>query len=303
MINNSLEKNKVSVIIPTYNRAKYIKRAVNSVVSQTYSNIEIIIVDDNLTGSDDSIYIHKEIVKLDTRILIVKTDGKVGGGKARNIGVENSSGNYLAFLDDDDIYLPEKIQKQLFFMLENNYEMSIQDIEWYDEKEKLIEHRTFEYIDSDIPKYMLKQHILHHLAPTAIYMITKEAFQKTDGFGETSMGQDWRLMLSCCINGLRIGYMQGVYVHQYLHSGERISLGKNKIEGENALYEIKKQYFDILETHEKRYVKFRHYAVLLFAYIRSKRYFHAIPCIIITLIISPKNCFLETQKYFHGRKL
>lgn len=291
----------VSVIIPTYKRTKYIKRAVISVLQQSYKNIEIVVVDDNPIKSKESNYIVSSIKPLDERIVIVKTEGGIGGGKARNIGVRKSKGEYLAFLDDDDIFLPEKIEKQLEYMIQHSYDMSIQDLEWYDENEKLIEHRTFSYIRDDSPEYMLKQHIMHHLAPTGIYMIKRAAFEKTNGFGETPMGQDWRLMLSCCKSGLRIGYMPGVFVHQYLHSGERISVGQNKIDGENSLYEIKKKHMYLLNTSEKRYVRFRHYAVLMFGCLRDHNIIRAIPYGIMAFIISPKFSFKETKKYFGGR--
>ncbi len=293
---------KVSVIIPTYNRTNYIKRAVESVINQTYGNLEIVVVDDNLKDSMESNYIINQIKEMDSRILVVKTDGKVGGGKARNIGVQKSTGEFLAFLDDDDIFIPQKVEAQLKFMLEKEYEMTIQDIEWYDENEKLVEHRTFEYIRDDSPEYMLKQHILHHLAPTGIYMISREAFNKSGGFGETPMGQDWRFMLACCKSDFKIGYMEGVYVHQYLHSGERISLGQNKIDGENALYEIKKAHFYLLSRKEKQYVRFRHYAVLMFGCIRSGKKKDAIPYAFKAFISSPLDCVKEAKRYFGGRQ-
>lgn len=296
-----MEQNCVSVIIPTYKRTKYIKRAVMSVIKQSYKNLEIVIVDDNMPDSEESIFITHEIKCLDDRIVVIKTQGRVGGGTARNMGVRSSKGAYLAFLDDDDIFMPEKIEKQLSFMLKKKYEMSIQDVEWYNEEEKLIERRTFEYLCDDSPEYMLKQHIIHHLAPTGIYMISRKAFDKTTGFGETPMGQDWRLMLSCCQSGFRIGYMQGVYVHQYLHSGERISLGQNKIDGENSLYEIKKAHMYLLNRKERQYVRFRHYAVLMFGCLRSHFLWKTLKYGVITFLISPFYCMKEAQKYFGNR--
>lgn len=288
----------VSVIIPTYKRTSYIDRAVYSVLNQTYRDIEVVIVDDNLPNSEESEYIKNRFLGIDNRLKIINTGGKKGGGRARNIGVKNSSGMYLTFLDDDDIYMPQKVEKQLEFMLQTDYEMSIQDVEWYDEKENLVEYRSFSFINSDEQLYILKQHILHHLAPTAIYMMKREAFFRTDGFGETKMGQDWRLMLSCILSGIKIGYMKGSYVHQYLHSGERISIGKNKIDGENSLYEIKKSFFYLMDKKEKRYVHFRHYAVLMFACIRGKNYLRAFLYLLITFFVSPTNSVREAQKYF-----
>lgn len=297
------EEQCVSIIIPTYKRSKYIKRAVMSVINQSYKNIEIIVVDDNICGSEEQRYIESNISVMDKRIVVVKTEGKVGGGRARNIGVRQSKGEYLAFLDDDDVFLPDKVEKQLKFLIDHNFDMSIQDLEWYDESERLIERRTFEYIKDADPEYMLKQHIIHHLAPTSIYMISREAFDRTEGFGETSMGQDWRLMLSCCHSGLRIGYMPGVYVHQYLHSGERISLGQNKIDGENSLYEIKKEHMYLLNYNEKKYVRFRHYAVLMFGCLRSHFFIKTLKYGAIAFLISPTYCWKEAKKYFGNRKV
>lgn len=296
-----MEEICVSVIIPTYKRTEYIKRAVSSVINQSYQNLEIVIVDDNVPESEERKYIEDKIAHMDERITLIQTAGKTGGGAARNIGVRASRGIYLAFLDDDDVFMPEKVEKQLEFMLKNGYEMSIQDLEWYNEEEKLVERRTFGYICDDSPEYMLKQHIIHHLAPTGIYMISREAFDKTEGFGETHMGQDWRLMLSCCHNGLKIGYMKGVYVHQYLHAGERISIGQNKIDGENSLYEIKKAHMYLLNRKERKYVRFRHYAVLMFGCLRSHFWVRTIKYGMIAFFISPVYCIKEAQKYFGNR--
>lgn len=292
----------VSVIIPTYNRTQYIERAVKSVCCQSHKNLDIIIVDDNIRNSQESLYIESVIGRMDERIRIIKTEGKVGGGKARNIGVREARGTYLAFLDDDDIFLPDKVKVQLAFIMENDYDMAIQDIEWYDQNDKLVEHRSFSYIKDDSPEYMLKQHIIHHLAPTGIYMIKKSAFDKTEGFGETPMGQDWRLMLSCCKTRLKIGYISGVYVHQYLHEGERISIGRNKIDGENSLYEIKKQHMYLLNTKERRYVRFRHYAVLMFGWLRAHEILKAMPYGIMAFFISPRYCWREARVYLGGKR-
>lgn len=96
----------VSVVIPTHNRASVVTRAVCSVLSQTYKNLEIIVIDD---GSND------ETVKVlsifsDLRIL---TQENKGVSAARNTGIANSSGELIAFLDSDDEWLPEKIEKQV----------------------------------------------------------------------------------------------------------------------------------------------------------------------------------------------
>lgn len=105
---------KVSVIIPNYNYAKYIAKAIESVLSQTYQNLEIIVVDDG--SKDDSL---KVLETFGDKIRVV-CQKKQGVSSARNHGVAVSSGEYVAFLDADDLWHQEKLQKQLDVFAEDN---------------------------------------------------------------------------------------------------------------------------------------------------------------------------------------
>lgn len=100
---------KVSVIIPSYNRAHCIAACVTSVLNQTIQDIEVIIVDDN--SADNT----REIVEKinDERIKYFRHEKNMGGAVARNTGIKNSSGEFIAFLDSDDLWLPEKLEKQI----------------------------------------------------------------------------------------------------------------------------------------------------------------------------------------------
>jgi glycosyltransferase involved in cell wall biosynthesis len=100
---------KVTVIIPTYNRAHLIKRAIKSVLNQTFQDFEIIVVDDGSTDNTE------EVVKSfnDLRIKYIKHQKNLGASAARNTGIKNSKGEYIAFLDSDDEWLPEKLEKQM----------------------------------------------------------------------------------------------------------------------------------------------------------------------------------------------
>lgn len=104
-------KDLVSIVIPTYERKskdiELLKRAVNSVQNQTFKNIEIIIVIDGKAP------LVEEYFSKYSNVNVIKTIDKVGGSKARNIGIECSKGKWIALLDDDDEWMPEKISKQL----------------------------------------------------------------------------------------------------------------------------------------------------------------------------------------------
>ncbi len=104
---------KVSVIIPVFNGERFIKECLNSVLKQTYRNIEIIVIDD---GSTDNT---KGIVINNFPSVTYFYQNNSGPASARNVGLKNSNGRYVAFLDSDDIWLPEKISEQVKILLEN----------------------------------------------------------------------------------------------------------------------------------------------------------------------------------------
>jgi len=99
----------VSVVIPTYNRAALVGRAVASVLSQTYRNLEVIVIDDRSTDETGRIL---EGVR-DPRVRVVTAEARLGVAEARNRGIELASGRFVAFLDDDDEWLPPKVERQL----------------------------------------------------------------------------------------------------------------------------------------------------------------------------------------------
>lgn len=104
-----MRNEKVSVIIPTYNRANTIKRAIDSVLQQTYSNLEIIVVDDGSTDDTSRIVNGYE----DTRVRYLMTKKRYGANHARNIGINNADGEYIAFQDSDDFWIKDKLEKQM----------------------------------------------------------------------------------------------------------------------------------------------------------------------------------------------
>ncbi len=295
---------KISVVVPTYARADMLTRALDSIYAQTYPYIEVVVADDNHADTDYEKQTLATLAPYRERpnFVYVKTTGGTGGGAARNCALKCCTGDYIAFLDDDDRYLPDKLEKQLAFMQAHDLDGSYQDVRWVDENEKLVELRSMDYTDDFSKEGLLRAHILHSIAPTAIYMFRREALMKTEGFGEVPSGQDFILMLRCIESGMKLGYMPGVYVVQYLHSGARVSLGSGKVRGENMLYELKHSYFHLLSGKERGYVRFRHYAVLAFASLRSKRPLRAAGYAIVTVCVAPLTCIREGIRYFSSKK-
>lgn len=110
-----IENKKVSIITCFYNEEKYLKKAIDSVLAQTYSNFELILVNDGSTDRSD------EIVKSyqDNRIVYISYEGNKHQSYARNRGIEAATGDYIGFFDGDDIMVPDKIEKQVKYLGEN----------------------------------------------------------------------------------------------------------------------------------------------------------------------------------------
>lgn len=109
----------VSVIIPTYNRTQFLKLTIESILNQTFQDFEIIVVDDG-TPSDNNRLLCKEF----NSVKYIKIENSGGPAKPRNIGIKEAKGKYLAFVDDDDIWLPIKLEKQVD-ILERNLDFGL----------------------------------------------------------------------------------------------------------------------------------------------------------------------------------
>ena len=112
----------ISIITPNYNASNFVAETIESIINQTYENWELIIVDDGST--DNSVAIIEEFVKVDARIKLICLDLNSGPAIARNKAIELSKGAYIAFLDSDDRWHPQKLAVQLRFMQKRNIALS-----------------------------------------------------------------------------------------------------------------------------------------------------------------------------------
>ena len=113
------EDGLVSIITPAYNAAAYIAETIASVFAQTYTNWEMLIVND--CSKDNTAEIVESYAKKDKRIKLINLKQNSGAAAARNTAIQNAKGRYIAFLDSDDLWKKEKLQKQLSFMQQNGY--------------------------------------------------------------------------------------------------------------------------------------------------------------------------------------
>lgn len=120
----------VSIIMPSYNTASYIKKTIQSVLDQTYRNWELIIVDDCSTDNTDEVVASIK----DERIKYLKNEINSGAAVSRNRALREAQGRWIAFLDSDDLWMPEKLEKQITFMAKNGYSFSYTNYEEIDER-------------------------------------------------------------------------------------------------------------------------------------------------------------------------
>ena len=127
-------KDLVSIIIPTYNCSRFIAETIKSVQAQTYKNWEMLIVDD--CSTDNTKDIVEEYQKADPRIQYYCLPKNSGAAEARNEALRRAKGRWIAFLDSDDLWKPEKLERQIKFMEDNDYAFSYHEYDEIDEESK-----------------------------------------------------------------------------------------------------------------------------------------------------------------------
>ena len=129
---------KASIITPSHNSSQFISETIQSVLNQSISDWEMIIVDD--CSTDNSIEVIQSFVEQDSRIKLIQLSENSGAAVARNAAIEAAQGRYIAFLDSDDLWLPDKLEKQLAFMQANNYPFTYAAYDKIDESGQVFGH-------------------------------------------------------------------------------------------------------------------------------------------------------------------
>tara|TARA_B100001971_G_C18125802_1_gene501981 strand:+ start:192 stop:932 length:741 start_codon:yes stop_codon:yes gene_type:complete len=137
----------ISIIIPYFKKKEFFEKTIHSVLNQTYSNFEIFIVyDDENKGDLDFV---KKISELDSRINLIVNNQNLGAGQSRNKGIKHSNGEYIAFIDADDLWHQDKLSMQIEFMQSNNYYISHTSYDIINEKEDKISSRKVKTLTYD----------------------------------------------------------------------------------------------------------------------------------------------------------
>lgn len=273
----------VSVIIPTYNYGQYITKAVDSVLNQTYSDYEIIIVDDGST--DDTALRLKEHLDRPGSIISYHYQDNRGPAAARNRGIELSAGQYIAFCDSDDTWLPTKLAEQIGF-LEGHPEHMMVFSDFSQIKDDG-EHEESYFKKREIHPERFKDHF-QELIMTGMYMypstvvLRKKVFDEIGKFNERyRVGED-REMFMRITRTFPVGFVDKCLVTRFYHVGSTslhtFRLHSNQI---ILLNDILREFPlpENLRRVVKKMLKLSNYELGYFFYANSE-YKKAIPCLL-----------------------
>ena len=201
------EKELVSIIIPTHNRADLICETLDSIKNQTYKSIEIVVVDDH--SEDKTFEIVEEYIEHnpEVKIKIFKNDGK-GACAARNKGIRESKGAYLQFFDDDDLMFENHIESKVIALRDNNYDYIGCDFSYFDDETKeCVGHKIISTVDHNC-----SSHLLTKSFPCPCFMCTREAIAALGYWNENIK----KLQDMVYFQRLFLLNMKGVYLQKEL---------------------------------------------------------------------------------------
>lgn len=286
-----INEKKVSIIIPTYKRADLLSKCIKSVLDQTYSNVEVIVVDDNDPTTNwrkktESIL---DEFKEEHRVIYIKHEMNKNGSAARNTGFRVSTGEYICYLDDDDIFLKNKIMKQVE-CLEESKEMDACCCDYFKEGK--------EYILPDKVDYTEDILLSNDTPQTSGIMFRRNCIECLKGFDESYIRhQDYELLLRFFEKGFLMKKINEVlYVRERadnnnLPNGEKMQRVKEKflLQFEKEINKI-----DAQKKGFKQKVYVINYFSVMKCYIKDRELEKAIGVMARCLKISPSVFLKET---------
>lgn len=224
---------KVSVIIPTYNRAEYLSRTINSVLKQTFSDWELLIVDDG--SADNTFDVVKEFTDKDERIKYFYQKNSGGPSSPRNTGLEKAQGEFIAFLDSDDEWFPEKLQKQIDFFTNNqNPKLGVLACFVYVKENKTGELtlKKDNYFKGNVINKLVNNNFLF----TSSCVMTKLSILKEIGLFDLQfkVGEDWDIWLRISEAGYEFDFVPEYLVNYFVHD-KNTYYGNKNFNGEQEL--------------------------------------------------------------------
>ncbi|MCG1037806.1 glycosyltransferase family 2 protein [Polaribacter sargassicola] len=208
-----MERRLISVVIPNFNNSLYLKQCISSVLNQTYSCIECIVIDDN--SNDDSVDIIKTLQEEYSNLSFYKNEINKGVSYSRNKGAELAKGEYISFLDADDYWLPTKLETELDLIEKTNAKLVFSPYKWFDSK------KTFDNTDAlKNPRTNVFDYWKDSLISPSGLTVEKTFFNKVGGFDTNLKGaEDMDFFFRCALIDLNILSTEKFNVKIRIHEG------------------------------------------------------------------------------------
>lgn len=260
----------VSCVIPSYKRCETVTRAVKSVLNQTYSNIEVLVVDDNEPNDEYSLALQKalEIFKNNDKVRYIQQKVHRNGAVARNIGIREAKGEYVAFLDDDDEWCTEKISKQVE-ILKKNPEIGTVTCLWSIYKKGEILRKCNSYTADNIQfKIFLREVAVY----TSTVLMRKNSILKYGGFDEELLRhQDLQFLIDDASDN-QFAVLNEHLVKLHIDSDiNRPNLDK-LINAKKAFFASVNKEFSKYDKKQKKRIRNAHYYEIAFSAIKNKKF-------------------------------
>jgi glycosyltransferase involved in cell wall biosynthesis len=238
-----MKKPLVSIIIPTYSRPNKLKEAIDSVLNQTYKQLEVVVIDDNSPNTKERYETSNLINQFcDSRLLYICHDKNKGANAARNTGIEKCSGDYIAFLDDDDRYAPSKVEEQIR-ALEIIALRSVGGSFAFTGAVRLGDtiYPDSKWMSTTNEKLFFPDQFLifskNFIGSNSYIMVDRQSILDVDGFDDSLPScQDWDLFIRLALRGVKMVGINSPLVEYYAHDEPRITndLSK-KVQGHLAI--------------------------------------------------------------------
>lgn len=264
----------VSIVIPTYKNRGRLNSSVQSALGQSYDHIEVIVVDDNKPESEEranTASLMKEFA-VDKRVKYIQHPKNLNGATARNTGIKASMGAYIAFLDDDDTFLPEKIKRQVDYLQSHPENHAVYC--YAGRNGKRYGKSSYE---GDATKEML---MLNTCMYTPTLMFRRDSLIKIKGFDETfRRHQDYDLMLRFFHAGYKIGCLPEILSEIGTNEGENALAGVKLEETKAYFFEKFGSYINEIEIDNpgfRNQVYAKHYAGVFLTHLKTRHFKMAI---------------------------
>lgn len=246
----------VSVIIPLYNREGTIGMAVNSVLRQTYRDIEVIVVDDG--SKDRSLEVVKNID--DERIRIIECEKNGGACIARNLGIENAIGDFIAFQDSDDFWHEDKLEKSIYYLKEKNVDFVFSAVYRKGERGFAEDGRIVPSYNLNHEKDKFGKILSLNCVSTQTIVARREVFERVRFDSGLPRFQDWDLAIQVVKSAFRVYYISEPLVDCYILDDSITSDSKKAIYAlEKFEQKYRKDFLDNPRAAEEFYFRSAHF--------------------------------------------